>query len=187
MQTPANAVLYTTSDVVLTCAVQVDETVDTAVNVSTSWIGPSGALSNGSRYSVFDTNVSSHEHISEVNVSSLLSSDSGSYTCVVDVLPSLSSPYFVEASSTLNSSTTLQAGLPNILKVTNLLANYFSPPCSVASGGGGELHCSRPVPDLPASRVQDSLGCLSALCGSRHQWLCQLPLVLHLFQPMLCL
>ena len=93
----------------MTCDVEVDEAVDTGISVSTSWRGPSGELASNSRVTLSEINVlDSENYLSEVMISSLQSSDSGSYTCAATISPDPSA--FIQESDSASDVIQLSVG-----------------------------------------------------------------------------
>ena len=77
--------LYTEDDLTLTCTIQLDEAVDTGVDVTVEWSGPNGVteLSTGGCITVSDVASSNTTFQSTVTVTSLEISDTDDYTCIV--------------------------------------------------------------------------------------------------------
>ena len=71
---------YTGESVVLICNIKLNSAVDTDVTVTVSWSGPGGTITTG----VTDmTDTAPYQ--STLTLSSLVTSDSGTYTCIASV------------------------------------------------------------------------------------------------------
>ncbi len=80
--------LYTEESVTLTCEITLSPSVNTAVDVSVTWSGTQGEmLSTDGRVTVSDVTWSA-PYKSTLNLSSLVISDTGRYTCTASVGPS---------------------------------------------------------------------------------------------------
>ncbi len=75
--------LYDGESVILTCTITLDPSVDSVVAVTASWAGPGGAITDG----VSDM-TGSGPYQSTLTLSSLMTSDTGDYTCTASVGPS---------------------------------------------------------------------------------------------------
>ncbi len=76
-------ILYDGESVTLTCTITVDPAVDSAVAVTASWAGPGGAITDG-----VSGVTGSGPYQSTLTLSSLVTSDTGDYTCTASVEPS---------------------------------------------------------------------------------------------------
>ena len=94
---PNTTRLFTTQQLNITCHTVLHPAVDTAVGVANTWTGPSGVMSSSGHITVVGVAGTDLEFNSSVQLSSLRSSDSGSYTCISTV--SLSSSYIVSSTS----------------------------------------------------------------------------------------
>ncbi len=80
--------LYNGESVTLTCTMTLVPAVDSVMAVTVSWAGPDGGmLSNGGRVSVSGV-TGSGPYQSTLTLSSLVTSDTGGYTCTASVDPS---------------------------------------------------------------------------------------------------
>ncbi len=80
--------LYDGESVTLTCTITLDQAVDSVVAVTASWAGPGGGvLSYGGRVTVSGV-TGSGPYQSTLTLSSLVTSDTGDYTCTASVDPS---------------------------------------------------------------------------------------------------
>ena len=118
IRSPPDDLLYTTTQLTITClieVVQVDNT--TVIAVNSAWTSPDS--SNDTRHVDILTN---HNMLnSALTISSLQSSDSGRYTCSFSVT---SSSAYVTISDQVSASTTIQAGthkLYNCMRLDKLL------------------------------------------------------------------
>ncbi len=104
IRSPPDDLLYTTTQLTITClveVVQVDNT--TAIAVNSAWTSPGS--SNDTRNVDALTN---HMLNSSLTIPSLQSSDSGRYTCSFSVT---SPSAYVEISDPVSASTTIRAGI----------------------------------------------------------------------------
>ncbi len=69
--------------------------VDTGFSVSTTWHGPSGVLSSGSGIIVSSPVLEDGKYKSLARITSLQSSDTGTYTCTAIVSPDPPSTYVI--------------------------------------------------------------------------------------------
>ncbi len=100
-------ILYTEESVTLTCEIILSPSVNTAVDVSVTWSGTQGEmLSTDGRVTVSDV-TGSNPYKSTLTLSSLVISDTGTYTCTASVGPS--SPQVV-ASGDVTDAHTLTVG-----------------------------------------------------------------------------
>ncbi len=74
----------------LTCGITLDPAVDSEVAVTASWTGPGGLITAG----VSDV-TGSGPYQSTLTLSSLITSDSGDYTCTASVSPDPPSPFLL--------------------------------------------------------------------------------------------
>ena len=95
--------LYTEDDLTLTCTIQLDEAVDTGVDVTVEWIGPNRTLSG-----TVPSAISNTTYQSIVNITSLEMSDTGPYTCTASASPD-GTP-FVTASEATSNTTQVAVG-----------------------------------------------------------------------------
>ena len=79
----------------MTCAVQLDTSIDILVTVGITWFGPGGMVLNG-----LYTRISTAEYQSTLMLTSLLKGDAGNYTCSVTVSPN-SSSYVIPLTSNM--------------------------------------------------------------------------------------
>ena len=100
--------LYTEDDLTLTCTIELDEAVDTGVDVTVVWTGPPGdtMLSPDGRITVSEVTGSRPTYQSIVDITSLQMSDSGNYTCNATASPD--GIPFVTASQAGAATTTVQ-------------------------------------------------------------------------------
>ncbi len=121
--------LYTEESVTFTCEIIISPSVNTAVDVSVTWSGTQGEmLSTDGRVTVSNMTVSA-PYQSTLTLSSLIISDTGSYTCTASVGPS--SPQVV-ASGDVTYAHTITVGeegylhidvhvfIPCLLDISNL-------------------------------------------------------------------
>ncbi len=73
-------ILYDGESVTLTCTITVDPAVDSVVAVTVSWVGPDGAITDG-----VSGVTGSGPYQSTLTLSSLVTSDTGDYTCTASV------------------------------------------------------------------------------------------------------
>ncbi len=109
----ANPELYRSFDngdtVTLTCTIALDPAVDSVVAVMVSWAGPDGKmLSTGDRVTVSDV-AGSGPYQSTLTLSSLITSNTGLYTCTASAGPDVSTPHIV-ASENVTVSRTINVG-----------------------------------------------------------------------------
>ena len=79
---PPTGTLYVGGNVTLKCLIRLDNTVDTSVMVTVVWSTSDGvAITNTSRYTVSPVTGSFPTYNATLDLSSLMMSDSGSYTC----------------------------------------------------------------------------------------------------------
>ena len=95
--------LYTEDDLTLTCTIELDEAVDTVVDVTVVWLGPNEALSD-----TVPSATSSTTYQSIANITSLEMSDSGPYTCNATASPD--GTQFVTASEATSNTTEVTVG-----------------------------------------------------------------------------
>ena len=102
--------LYTEDDFTLTCTIELNEAVDTGVDVTVVWTGPPGdtVLSTGGRITVSDVTGSRPTYQSRVDITSLEISDSGAYTCNATASPDGTT--FVTASEATSNTTDVTIG-----------------------------------------------------------------------------
>ena len=101
---------FTTEHVNLICFSSVDSAVDTPISVDLVWSGPSGRIiQSDGRVSVLDAQGMLLDYNSTLQISSLQSSDSGTYTCT-SVASSEPASRFVVASDSVSATSTLNAG-----------------------------------------------------------------------------
>ena len=116
--------LYTEDDLTLTCTIQLDEAVDTGVDVTVLWLGPPGTteLSTGGRITVSDVTGSNTTFQSTVDISSLEISDSGAYTCTATASPDGTT--FVTACQAGSAATTTvqSVGKVHLVIIYNILS-----------------------------------------------------------------
>ena len=80
--------LYVGGNVTLKCLIRLDNTVDTSVMVTVVWSTSDGvAITNTSRYTVLPVTGSFPTYNATLDLSSLMMSDSGSYTCNATASP----------------------------------------------------------------------------------------------------
>ncbi len=75
--------LYNGESVILICTITLDPAVDSVVTVTASWAGPGGAITGG-----VSGVTGSGPYQSTLTLSSLVTSDTGDYTCTASVDPS---------------------------------------------------------------------------------------------------
>ena len=90
--------LYTEDDLTLTCTIELDEAVDTGVDVTVVWTGPNGALSG-----TVPSTISNTTYQSIVDITSLEMSDSGVYTCNATASPN-GTPFVIASEATSNTT-----------------------------------------------------------------------------------
>ena len=95
--------LYTDDDLTLTCTIELDEAVDTGVDVTVEWIGPNRTLSG-----TMPSAISNTTYQSIVNITSLEMSGAGAYTCYATASPD-GTP-FVTASEATSNTTEVAVG-----------------------------------------------------------------------------
>ena len=89
---PESGILRHGDNLTLTCTIQLDGAIDTGVDVTVLWTGPPGSISPDSPTMDSDT-----VYESTVAFSSLVTSDSGDYTCTATVSPDPSSEFITES------------------------------------------------------------------------------------------
>ena len=97
--------LYTEEDLTLTCTIELDETVDTGVDVTVEWTGPNGTLSGTVPSAISNT---TYQSIINITSTSLEMSDTGPYTCTATASPD-GTP-FVTASEPTSNTTEVAVG-----------------------------------------------------------------------------
>ncbi len=103
-RSPPDDLLYTTTQLTITCLVevlQVDNT--TAIAVNSAWTSPDSSTDTRN----VDT-LTNHMLNSALTIPSLQSSDSGTYTCSFSVT---SPSAYIEISDPVSASTTIRAGI----------------------------------------------------------------------------
>ena len=90
--------LYTEDDLTLTCTIELDETVDTGVDVTVVWIGPNGML-----FDTVPSAISNTTYQSVVDITSLEMSDTGPYTCNDTASPN-GTPFATASEPTSNTT-----------------------------------------------------------------------------------
>ncbi len=101
---------YDGHTVTLTCTIKLDPAVDSVVAVMVSWAGPDGKmLSTGDRVTVSDV-TGSGPYQSTLTLSSLITSDTGVYTCTASAGSDASIAHLV-ASEDVADSHTITAGM----------------------------------------------------------------------------
>ena len=97
--------LYTEDDLTLTCTIELNEAVDTGVDVTVVWTGPPGTteLSTGGRITVSDVTGSRPTYQSTVNITSLEISDTSFYTCNATASPD-GTPFSTASEATSNTT-----------------------------------------------------------------------------------
>lgn len=96
---PESTQFFITESVDLVCLSDIDLAVDTPINVSMTWSGPSGnRMRSDGHISVLGDRGTFTEHDSTLRFSSLHSSDTGNYTC--SSVASSTSRYVVSSSTT---------------------------------------------------------------------------------------
>ena len=95
--------LYTEDDLTLTCTIELDEAVDTGVDVTVEWIGPNRTLSG-----TVPSAISNTTYQSIINITSLEISDTGFYTCNATASPDGTT--FVTASEPTSYTTDVAVG-----------------------------------------------------------------------------
>lgn len=105
-RTPNDSTLYAGTQVSLTCTIELNggAAVDTGVTVSTTWDGPSGVLTTGGRVTVSTPTIHGGYYESTLSITSLQSSDDGTYNCSAVVSPNTPSLYITESASLTVSS-----------------------------------------------------------------------------------
>ncbi len=100
-RTPSSGTVYAGKQLDFTCTVEPNggTSVDTGVTVSTTWLGPSGVLTSGGRVSVSSPVLENGRYQSLLRITSLQSSDSGTYTCAAVVSPNPPSTYIIASLS----------------------------------------------------------------------------------------
>ena len=91
---PESGTLRHSDNLTLICTIQLDEAIDTGVDVTVVWNGPAGNISPDNPT---PTMVSDTVYESTVTFSSLETSDSGGYTCTATVSPDPSSEFITES------------------------------------------------------------------------------------------
>ncbi len=110
-RTPNDSSLYAGKQLDFTCTIEPNggTSVDTGVTVSTTWRGPSGVLTSGGRVTVSPPVLEYGRYESLLRITSLQSSDSGTYTCAAVVSPNPPSTYVI-ASATSSDQSSLSVG-----------------------------------------------------------------------------
>ena len=103
MRQPDKAQFFTAESVDLICLSDISLAVDTPISVDMTWSGSSGnRMRSDGRISVLGDRGTFTEHDSTLRFSSLLSSDTGTYTCTS--MASSTSRYVVASNSTSAAS-----------------------------------------------------------------------------------
>ena len=89
---PESGTLRHGDNLTLTCTIRLDEAIDTGVDVTVVWNGPAGNISPDN-LTIYSNTV----YESTVTFSSLMTSDSGGYTCTAAVSPVPSSGFIIES------------------------------------------------------------------------------------------
>ncbi len=110
-RTPSDSTLQVGTQLDFTCTVEPNggTSIDTGVTVHTTWRGPSGVLTSDGRVSVSPPMLENGRYQSLVRITSLQSSDSGTYTCAAVVSPNPPSTY-VNASATFSDQSRVDVG-----------------------------------------------------------------------------
>ncbi len=103
--------MYAGTQLDFTCTVELNggTSVDTEVTVSTTWRGPSGVITSDGRVSVSPPVLENGRYQSLLRITSLQSSDSGTYTCAAVVTPNPPSTYVI-ASATSSDQSSVDVG-----------------------------------------------------------------------------
>ncbi len=123
-RTPSDSTLQVGTQLDFICTVELSggTSVDTGVTVRTTWRGPSGVLTSDGRVSVSSPVLENGHYQSLLRIPSLLSSDSGKYTCGAVVSPNPPSTYII-ASATFSDQSRVDVG-KHIHKCTLTLNNH---------------------------------------------------------------
>ena len=95
-----NDTVYQGTELVITCTVTVDSTVDTAYDINMTWSSDPAGVVDGSYFSISDITGSRQEYSSTVTISPVNTTDSANYTCTASVIAT-DSDYSME-NSTVN-------------------------------------------------------------------------------------
>ena len=110
IRTPNISSLYTTNSMEMVCITEIHLSADVPTHVNTTWVKASSrtALTSNDRMNISSKSKGLESQLT-ASYSSLLSSDSGRYTCSSNIMPNASSRYVV-ASETISASTSFTAG-----------------------------------------------------------------------------
>ncbi len=110
-RTPSSGTVYAGTQLDFTCTVELNggTSVDIGVTVSTTWRGPSGVLTSDGRVSVSPPVLENGLYQSLLRITSLQSSDSGTYTCAAAVSPNPPSTNII-ASATSSDQSSVNVG-----------------------------------------------------------------------------
>ena len=90
-----NTTVFTSDQLTLTCTTVLSSCVDTPIQVTHNWRGPSGVVTTGGNRTISRVTGSNLQYSSTLSFSSLHSSDSGTYTCTSTVNPDSLSVFVV--------------------------------------------------------------------------------------------
>ena len=109
VRSPSAQTVSTSDQLSLTCITNINPSVDTPIQVTHDWKGPSGVITTGSGRTISAVVGSNLQYNSTLIFNSLRSSDSGTYICTSTVNPD-SLSVFVTSSAITTSSTSFNAG-----------------------------------------------------------------------------
>ena len=103
MANPSGSMLYVGTKTSILCVFTIPSVVDTPVMVNATWIGPQGAVYNGNRTTVINSQPSAMVYNTTLQISPLNSGDTGTYQCVGNISSNISyiAP-FINASTNIS-------------------------------------------------------------------------------------
>ena len=87
IRSPDRNIVYTITQLILSCVIELDEAVDTEVSINQTWSGPRGQIIPDSHVTISDVTFEEENYYSDVMFSFLQSLDSGNYTCMASAMP----------------------------------------------------------------------------------------------------
>ncbi len=106
----------------LTCWTYLDDSIDTAVRVSHSWVARNGsALTSDKQKSISDVTFSDEGYYSSLTFYSLSSSDSGLYSCQSTIQSSHADMECISSSTPQSASVVINAGTLFLSKIFSFI------------------------------------------------------------------